>query len=121
MEKLKFVFAAIILLLILGCATQSSQSPKYDDMLHSLEGHHINDVIEVWGDPVKSYTAPNGNTVYVFYMADIKTSRDISYGKFGSQASEQSHIAKVDVCTTYLETNADGIIVRHRSEGIGCK
>ena len=118
MVRLKFAFAAIIFLLIFGCATQPVQ---YNDMLRAYEGHNIKEIIESWGDPVKTYVAPNGNKVYVFYMADITTSKDVKYNKFGHYTSVRSNIAKVDVCTTYFETDANGIIVRYSYEGIGCK
>jgi hypothetical protein len=118
-ERFKFTFATIIFLLMFGCTMQFA---KDNDISRPYEGHHIDEIIEQWGDPVKSYVAPNGNKVYVYYRADIKTQKDISPGgEYGVYSSVRTYITNVDVCTTYFETSGDGMIVRSSYEGNGCE
>jgi hypothetical protein len=99
------------------------QFAKDNDKTRVYEGRPIDEIIEQWGNPIKTYAAPNGNKVYVYYRADIGTSKDLDYsGKlYGGNSSAIQHITKVDVCTTYFETSRDGIIVRYSYEGIGCE
>ena len=103
-----------------GCTPQFA---KNNNISSTYEGHHIDEIKKLWGDPVKSFVAPNGNTVYVYYRVDIKTSKDLDYGGklYRGNSSALQHIKKVDVCTTYFETSEDGLIVRYRYEGIGCE
>ena len=106
------ILCVIVCFFLSGCAIQSA---KDNDTLGAYEGHHIDVIVKYWGDPVKSYVEPNGNKVYVYYKADIKTQKDIIRG------AVQTYITKVDVCTTYFETNSSGIIVRYSYEGNACK
>jgi hypothetical protein len=117
-ETIKFAFAIIMIILMFGCTPQFAEN---NNISRTYEGHHIDEVIKLWGDPVKSFVAPNGNTVYVYYKADIKTQKDMDYGGYGSHSWVRSHITKVDICTTYFETNSSRIIVRHSYEGNACK
>ena len=103
----------------LGCATQFTRD---NDILNTYEGHHIDEIVELWGDPIKSFAAPNGNTVYVYYKADIKIQKDTVPGsEFGSYPMVRTDITNVYVCTTYFETSSSGIIVRYSYEGNACK
>lgn len=118
METIKFTFAVIMIILMFGCTIQFA---KDNNVSRAYEGRHIDEIAKQWGDPVKSFVAPNGNTVHVYYKADIKTQKEMIYGAYGSYSSIQPYITKVDVCTTYFETNSSGIIVRHSYEGNACK
>jgi len=113
-ERFKLTFVTVMILMTFGCATQFARD---NDILNTYEDHHIDEIVELWGDPIKSFVAPNGNTVYVYYKADIATLKDM----VDTSWRIQSFITKVYVCTTYFETSSDGMIVRCSYEGNACK
>jgi len=75
-------------------------------------GHDIDEWVDKNGYPKKSFVAPNGNKVYVFHR---ERPGPIFYGHGSIRPMPNYH------CTTYLEVDNRGIIVRYRWEGNNCE
>ncbi len=84
LERFKLTFVTIMFLLTFGCAIQFARD---NDILSTYEGHHIDEIVAQWGVPTKSLVVPNGNTVYVYFKADIRTSSSMETTVFGGGAS----------------------------------
>jgi hypothetical protein len=75
------------------------------------KGSSINKLIDAWGYPVNSFTAPNGNTVYVY-----DSSRTLGY-----QIPNTAIIAPIKYsCTTWIEIDEKDIIVGWKTKGNEC-
>ena len=96
------VCALVILCFIpLGCATKTKKTDSYLDLIKAWNGRHIDELAEKAGYPHKSFIAPNGNKVFVYsYVRNRK---------------------RTDNCTTYFETDNNGIIVKCSYKGNACE
>ena len=115
---------ALIVVLIVGCAT----TKKYESVLDTWLNSDINSLIESWGYPDNSFEAPNGNMVYVYSrsgqvtLPSQTTSNYNIYGNtvYGSSTTTGGQTIKLG-CTTFFEVNQGNRIIKYRYEGNNCK
>lgn len=113
MKKSFYLHAIFMLFFILVSTPQTIESKEYIDIIKSWQGHHIDELIDKWGYPQKSFEAPNGNTVYVYHWQDDRGSSYFSYR------------LKMNIppkyCTTYFEINSRKIIIKASCKGNACE
>lgn len=123
----KLAIVAVVLALS-GCAT----SAKYEALLDTWKGKNINELVESWGYPDNTITAPNGNTVYVYgyhqstYIPKTNyvssgvgfdggnLDSRISISSFGGYTVEEN-------CSTYFEVDSGKTIIMWKWKGNACK
>ncbi|MDD5611021.1 MAG: hypothetical protein PHH69_05765 [Candidatus Omnitrophica bacterium] len=124
MQIKRKVILILLVSLLAGCATQG----KYQKKLDTWIDHDMEELISSWGYPDSSFTAPNGNTVYVYTSASSVTtpSQTTYYGQVNpggtySGSSLTSGGQQVNFsCKTFFEVNAEKKITRWSYEGNGC-
>jgi hypothetical protein len=116
---------------LVGCATTAG----YNAMMDSWLGADINDFIDDNGYPKNSFTAPNGNKVYVWSTGASGTTPTIvqpgqtyyypdGMGGFQGYQTPSTVIGGYPYsygCDTFLETDDSGKIVKWRGQGNACK
>ncbi len=122
----------IVILICLFCfACASANRASYRDKVNSWMGYNIESLTNSWGYPHKSFTAPNGNKVYVYeYRSEVTIPNQyISSGmstNIGNSTLYDSTTTQLggqtfkSWCNTYFEVNDSNIIVRWRIEGDSC-
>ena len=60
MKKSFYLYAIFMIFLISVCTPQTTESKEYRDILKSWQDQHINELVDKWGYPQKSFVAPNG-------------------------------------------------------------
>lgn len=116
-----FIWIAIVILQAFSCTPKFS---KGNEILCNYKSRHINEIIQKWGDPIKSFVGADGNKVYVYYYADIKRSKTMNQASsFGGPVgtAAESYIERVDYCTAFFEVNSEGTITRCGFEGTVCE
>jgi len=112
-----------------ACATTA----KYRAKLDSWQGRNINDFVKVWGYPNQKTTAPDGNTLYVYYYRDTVT-YPTQYNPGNTYVSTEGGKTIVSStapsfygggtyhyrCTTWVEVNKNGTIVNTAFRGNDC-
>lgn len=117
----------LIILFLIGCAT----TEKYKAVLNTWVGSHINEMMDSWGYPSGSFKAPNGNTVYVYSDSGVittptyaRTTGDLFPGSPEDLGLHRTTVTGGEAinlsCTTYIETNTEGIIVHWSFKGNNC-
>jgi len=144
-EKEKSVFlyskAILVILFIFAVTGMVSAGQTIDDVRSKWIGVSINKLIEKHGYPDQSFTAPNGNTVYVVIknvkklypvsvfrqpdrkevdMYNTKTGA-YSYGTTttGGGWTVEQQMQKSE-CAGYFEVNKDKVIVEVKFKGDEC-
>lgn len=121
--KIKTIFLITISLLLNSCATTAG----YEKILKSWVGSNINDCIKANGYPDNSFTAPNGNKVYVYRSAGSFTmpmQTHTTYNVYGNAVYGNSYTTGGETiylsCQTYLEVNKKNIITSWQWKGNNC-
>jgi hypothetical protein len=124
MKEVKMSKQIVCILIILsflsvGCNYQSARINKYSTVIKTWNGHHIDGLIDKWGYPQQSYTASNGNKVYVYseeatYITPIWTTPNNNFRVYGGKTSTL-------YCTTYFETDNNKTIVKGSYKGNACE
>ena len=118
MSKIKNLFLVfVIIIFINGCA-------MYENRINSWVGSNIQELVDSkWGFADKTFTAPNGNTVYEYvstYNYSTPATTTKTGGLYGSPevytttGGTQGSL----VCTTWFEVDEDDYIVSARYKGI---
>src|SRR5579859_4206971 len=111
--------AALLCLLLAGCAT----TEKYEAKLNSWVGADMNALVNSWGYPSSSFSAPDGNTVYVYDSRGsytTPTSYQTTYqantltGGVDATTVQRGGQTFNYWCTTYFEVDAEKKIVSWR-------
>ena len=105
-----------------GCATTAN----YKKAVNSWLGVDITVLAESWGYPSETFTAPNGNLVYVYansdtYQAPRYTSYTYNPQTNSGYAYEYGGETLKYYCKTFFETGADKKIIKATFEGNACK
>jgi len=122
---MKKLLAVLLCLGLAGCATTAG----YEAILNTWTGSNINSLISSWGYPASSFTAPDGNTVYVYqsggqYTMPTQTTYTGQVSPWGSYSASSITTGGQTLnfwCKTYFEVNQDKIIVTWRWEGNSCR
>lgn len=142
-DKSAFLYSKVILVILFIFAVTSTVSAgqTIDEVRSKWIGVSINKLIEKHGYPDQSYTAPNGNTVYVVIknikklypvpvfkqperkevdMFNTKTGA-YSYGTTttGGGWTVEQQMQKSE-CAGYFEVNKDKVIVEVKFKGDEC-
>jgi len=142
-EKIVFLFSKAILVILFIFAVTGTvfAGQTIDDVRSKWIGVSINKLIEKHGYPDQSFTAPNGNTVYVVIknvrklypvpvfkqpdrkevdMYNTKTGA-YSYGTTttGGGWTVEQQMQKSE-CAGYFEVNSDKVIVEVKFKGDEC-
>lgn len=111
----------IVLLLLIVAGTGCAGTQKYTNAVSSWVGHDVNELVQSWGYPQQTLTAPNGNTVYVYSSVDygqngVYTTPELGVGTWamGGQRTEW-------YCNTFFEVGANKKVVNWRWDGNNCK
>jgi hypothetical protein len=138
---MKYIKAVFIILLLSALTGTASAGQTIDDVRKKWVGLSINKLIEKHGYPDQSFTAPNGNTVYVIIknikklypvsvfrqperkevdMYNAKTGA-YSYGTTttGGGWTVEQQMMKAE-CAGYFEVNKDKIIIEVKFKGDEC-
>jgi len=113
-----------LLVFFMGCATTG----KYEAKLNSWVGHNINELSASWGYPESSFTAPNGNTVYVYarggsMVMPSQTTYSGQVSPWGTYSGSSYTTGGQTLnfwCKTFFEVNQNKTIVNWRWEGNNC-
>jgi hypothetical protein len=115
---MKKYIVIMIAFLICGCATTEG----YKQNLTSWMGANINDVVNSWGYPTKTFKAPNGNTVYLYQSQGTPvyttTAAPFSNALFGNYKQTTESVAW---CNTFFEVDDSSTIINWRFQGNACK
>ena len=124
MKEVKMSKKIVCILIILsflsvGCNYQSARINGYSTVIKTWNGNDIDDLFDKWGYPQQSYTASNGNKVYVYseeatYITPIWTIPYTNCRVYGGKTS-------ILYCTTYFETDNNKTIVKGSYEGNACE
>jgi hypothetical protein len=108
------------ILFIVGCATQA----KYEAILNTWIGSNINNMMNSWGYPSGSFKSPNGNTVYVYgdsRTMTMPTQSRTTQDFLGNYETTITGGETINLhCTTYIETDEHGMIVKWSFKGNHC-
>ena len=101
-----------------GCNWQSAQINRYSQIIKTWNGQNMDDLIKKWGYPQQSFTAANGNKVYVYsteatYTTSTWTTPITNYKIYGGKT-------RLQYCHTYFETDHNNTIVKVNYEGNSC-
>lgn len=116
------LFLAGLFVFLCGCATAAN----YRKAVNTWVGVDIAVLGESWGYPAKTFTAPNGNTVYLYSTSDTyQTPRYTSYTYNPETRSGYAYEYGGETikfyCKTFFEVNASKKIVKATFEGNACK
>jgi len=114
----------IFTVLLSGCATTAG----YEAVLRSWTGQNINALISSWGYPESSFTAPDGNTVYVYSRGGSMTmptqttfSGQVSpWGSYSGNSFTTGGQTLNFWCKTFFEVDNNKTIINWRWEGNNC-
>lgn len=121
----RIITSLIGTLLLVGCATRENFVKTYDAWV----GQDIRTYISQAGYPDRTYTLPNGHTVYVYETTEVSSTPVItpSFG-FGSGGYYYGGVAMgyysdvdVETCKLFLEANKHHIIVKWGYRGNACR
>ena len=115
------IILLVALCAITGCATTGG----YEQALTSWVGSNINEVINSkhWGYPSSSFTAPDGNKVYVFDQGlSMGVPAQTTINTYGATtyATTTGGGTATFWCRTYFEVDKNENIIRGRYEGNNC-
>lgn len=118
MSKQTVCILIILSFLPVGCHWQSARINRYSQIIKTWSGQNIDDFMYKWGYPQQSFTAENGNKVYVYsreanYTTPTWTTPITNYKIYGGKTSLQ-------YCYTYFETDNNKTIVKVSYEGNSC-
>lgn len=114
-------FHLLVVLCCAGCAT----SAKYEGVLQSWIDRSAEDLVKEWGYPDDQLTAPNGNMVYVYRRASVASTPGFYRGHYHYYGGRRyplydpGFISEFQ-CTTFLEVDKRGRIVRWEWRGNDC-
>lgn len=114
-------------LALAGCAT----TMNYKRMVDTWIGHNITELVGSWGYPTRTFTAPNGNTVYAYeraasYVATMNTPTYSTVNGYGNTATVTNWggnsfaVPVTNYCYTYFEVNVSSQIVSWTAQGNAC-
>lgn len=125
-----------ILLLCLACLLSAcANSNNYQQTLQSWQGGNTKTLVERWGRPDEKMTAPNGNTVMVYYINRTRTTTPPSSPVVGVHIDQSGRAVMTNspntnytwnrgpaslACSTMFEANPNGKIINVQSKGPGC-
>ncbi len=117
----------IILLLLTICLTACATEAKYDAKVAAWQGQNINALIAKWDYPDYSFTAPDGNKVYVYsrQMQYDETPDDDAFDPLDPYGQTVYVYQSGDDiitywCKTYFVVNPQNIIVHWYLQGNNC-
>lgn len=121
--KAKLIYLTTLAVLLSGCATTA----RYETVLNTWMGENVNNLVNSWGYPQKSFNAPNGNMVYMYGNSSsytMPTQTNTTYNIIGNSAYGNSMTTGGQTvnywCRTYFEVNESNTIVNWRWEGNRC-
>lgn len=117
------------MLLLSACATTA----KYQQALSAWKGKNINQLIDAWGYPDDTMTAPDGNKVYIYRQSSVQNFPTFSSGGYTTVSTQGNQTVVTQTptiqsgggtyyfnCTTWVEFNQQDAIVRTRFRGNDC-
>ena len=126
---LRILSLLIITLFLAACAT----TDNYRLALNSWRGANINQLVNVWGYPDKTSTAPDGNKLYIYRMEQRGTNPIYSTGPTTSITQNSGGMMVSTTsgttsgggsydfnCTTWVEVDEHGTIVGTSFRGNNC-
>ncbi|MBI4350364.1 MAG: hypothetical protein HY550_02890 [Elusimicrobia bacterium] len=116
------IFFFGVLGLLCGCATTAN----YKKAVHSWVGAAAEALVGSWGYPARTFTAPNGNTVYEYASSEsYTTSRFTTYQYNPQTGTGYATTYGGDTlnfhCKTYFEVNGAKKVVKASFKGNSCK
>jgi hypothetical protein len=106
--------AALLLLLTLGCAHETTQQKEYRAALEQWVGKDINLALEMMGPPTETFQMPNGRTIYTWVVAS-------SWNGGGTRrirgAAHGDEFVATRECRTSFTATPAGLVDAIRSEG----
>ncbi len=114
---------ALLAFFVVSCASggQHQQShDRYLGIINTWIGHNVDELVSKWGYPQQSFLAPNSNKVWVYHRQTVTSQPQIAM-PVGSFMVTEPAKSEVHFCTTYFETNHQGVIVRTSFKGNACK
>jgi hypothetical protein len=135
----RFIAIIFLVLLMAGCAAQTSES-GYRQMLEAYHGRHIDHLVSAWGAPQNVYAYKDGNKEYYFLRTRQGTPVDYAQpfdvglagiglaggggrglmGGIGFNVGRFGQATPV-VCETRVITDAKGFITDYKYRGNGCR
>lgn len=129
MKVFQIMFIRVIIIVFFlsflqGCATTA----RYEATLNKWLGRNINELVQQIGYPLQTMQAPNGNTVYVYAAENSYTNpttyettfNTTWYGDVTATTNAHGGDTVSYWCMTYLEVDANNIIVNWRWQGNHC-
>lgn len=119
----------LAILLLAGCAT----TEKYRTMVDTWKGQDIESLVNAWGYPDHTMTAPNGNKVYVYERHNVTHFPQYTVGGYTQVSTEGNKTTIVQTpsyvaggqtyyfdCKTWFEVDKDNKIANVTFRGNDC-
>jgi hypothetical protein len=108
---MRYVLAAIIIVLMLGCAPHRSHQSK---SVYQWEGQHVDSLVYgEWGYPDETGVAPNGNKLLIYRKNKTIVKKHLQY--YRTRPKNQKFVETPYTVnrstTTFFEVNDSDIIV----------
>lgn len=100
---------SLLVLVLAGCAHETTQQRQYRAELQSWRGQDINRAFEMMGPPSETFRAPNGRTMYTWEVWAERASQ-FHGGRLAAHDSNR-------FCRTTFTATPEGVVDAIRSEG----
>ncbi len=122
MKTTRIAAGVTVMLGLAGCVFRTAPTEaKYAANLDKLVGSPIEEIVERWGYPVRTFEAPSGRTVYVWVTATSEKKATVTTPLFGSYVSTGGETVSHG-CSTFFEVaGAKKNVVKITFDGDRCK
>ena len=121
MKATRIAKGVTVMVGLAGCVIRTAPTEaKYAAKLNNLLGSPIEEIVEKWGYPVRTFEAPSGRTVYVWAHATSENKPTVTKLVFGSYVSTGGETISHG-CSTFFEVaGAKKNVVKITFDGDQC-